>query len=270
MDRDAWMGTSLQDADGAPLGRVVDVVQSETGQTAWAAVELDSGGQWLVPLGTSDEPETPPRVSVTAAQASAAPAVVLDDGRLAPEDERRLERHYAQFAPRTAAPEALADSEPVVVRSEEELVVTTRSVPYERVRLVKRVVTETVTRTIELRREELHLERVPVEAEAQGTEAPDADAPEAADLSTRVSRGVRDRLAAVQQRVTEGRSAPEPFAGEALEVTLFAEEVEVVKRVVPHERVRLRKTTSVREHTMDESLRREEVEVEPAPFAGAG
>src|ERR671932_1455217 len=58
-------------------------------------------------------------------------------------------------------PLARPDEPFAMVRSEEELVLSTRAVAHERVRLVKRIVTETVSVTTELRREELHVERLP-------------------------------------------------------------------------------------------------------------
>jgi len=112
-----------------------------------------------------------------------------------------------------------------VVRSEEELRLGTRVVPRERVRLVKRIVSETVTRTFEVRREELLVER-----------------------------------AALDGSVAEAGDA---LSGDgALEIILHEEQVELVTRVVPRERVRAYVELVAEEHPVTETVRREEVEVE--------
>jgi len=113
-----------------------------------------------------------------------------------------------------------------VVRSEEELVVGTRVVARERVRFVKRVVTETVTRTVERRREELHVEHLPL-----------------------------DGAEVVEGGVSEG---------EVADIVLHEEEVVVTTRIVPRERVRVRKVLVREERPVADTLRREEVEVEEA------
>jgi uncharacterized protein (TIGR02271 family) len=127
--------------------------------------------------------------------------------------------------------EAEAGGEAAVIRSEEELVTGVRAVPYERVRVGKRIVTETVTRTIELRREELVLERVPVEGEA-------------------------------------GAAAGEgAFADDEVDLVLLEEQVELVTRVVPRERVRVRKEIVTAERPVTATLRREQVDVDERPSA---
>ena len=57
-----------------------------------------------------------------------------------------------------------------MIRSEEELLITTELVETGRARLIKRVETETVTRTIELRREVLYIERIDPEPAAPDPE----------------------------------------------------------------------------------------------------
>ncbi len=119
--------------------------------------------------------------------------------------------------------------EPVeVVRSEEELRLGVRVVAHERVRLVKRVVSETVTRTFEVRREELYMERLPLDAEPS-------------DL--------------------DGALAP----GEVADIVLHEEEVELVSRIVPRERVRVRKELVTEQHPVSDTVRREQIELETDP-----
>ena len=114
-----------------------------------------------------------------------------------------------------------------VVRREEQVRVGAQRIPTERVRLVKHVVTEQVTRTFEVRREELRVERVPIEGAA-----PD---------------------------VSLGYGAQ---AGTPLEIVLHEEEVVVESRVVPRERVRVWVERITEQQQVSAQLGREEVVVE--------
>lgn len=121
-------------------------------------------------------------------------------------------------------------SDPGVVRSEEEAHVTIRTTPYERVRVRRRVVVE--ERTIEVRREELVIEREPLE-----DAGPEADA---------------------------AAGTPALGAADELEIELRYEEVELVRRLVPFERVRVRRELVRREVLVDEQLEVERIAVERA------
>lgn len=118
-----------------------------------------------------------------------------------------------------------------VVRSEQRLRVGVERVPVERVRVRRAVVTETRTIEVQVRREELRIERTPVE-------------PEAAQAF----------LAA-----TAGEPGP---AAQDITVVLREEVPEVVTHVRPVERVRVavERTTVQREVRAD--LDREEITVE--------
>lgn len=120
-----------------------------------------------------------------------------------------------------------------VVRSEEELLVNRRRRPVERVRVTKRIVTETVTRTFEVRREELHVERVAFEGDV---------------------RPVRDADASADD--------------EAFEIVLSEEQLVVGTRTVPRERVRVRKAVVTEEQAVEEDLRREEVDFQEVDATG--
>jgi uncharacterized protein (TIGR02271 family) len=236
----SWLGHTALDRDGEPLGRVEELyLDEESDAPKWAL------------LASAERPDDPPFVPLEGVQASGAtlrltvdrqaalssPRVRAQDGVLAPSQEEELERHYAAPRPAGAAPtevlqtvddDADVHDGPVeMVRSEEELVVTKRTVPRERVRFVKRIVTETVTRTVEVRREELHVERLP----------PDAAAP-------------------------PGDTSGTPFAEEPMEIILMEEEVVITTRVVPRERVRLIRETVVGEEKLTAALRSERVELE--------
>jgi uncharacterized protein (TIGR02271 family) len=114
-----------------------------------------------------------------------------------------------------------------MTRSEERLNVGTRSEEVGRARLRKFVVTENVTETVPVTREEVRVEREPIT---------DANVGNALD----------------------GPAISE----EEHEVTLHAERPVVEKEAVPVERVRLDKDTVTEQATVTEGLRKEEIEVD--------
>lgn len=125
----------------------------------------------------------------------------------------------------STAPDLAA--EPSMIRSEEVLSVGTRTVVSGRVRMHKRVVTETVTQTVEIRREELVIEREPVETDAR-SESPATEA---------------------------------VFVDTDYEIVLHEERVVVTKQVVPIERVRLRTHVVTGQTEVSEDLQREQIEL---------
>jgi uncharacterized protein (TIGR02271 family) len=122
----------------------------------------------------------------------------------------------------------MADQEldPAVTVHEERLEVSSRAVPVERVRVRKVIVEEQVMVPVTVRREELRVEREPLTGEVPG------------------DGGLED---------------------DALELVLSREEPVVATRVVPVERVRVTRSIVVTERQIDETLRREEVEVVDLP-----
>jgi uncharacterized protein (TIGR02271 family) len=116
-----------------------------------------------------------------------------------------------------------------MTRSEERLDVDTRREEVGRARLRKYVVTENVTETVPVSREEVRVEREPI-TDANVGQAMDGPA----------------------------------ISEEEHEVTLHAERPVVNKEAVPVERVRLDKATVTDEERVSEGLRKEEIEVEGA------
>lgn len=289
----SWVGRVLIDQDGATIGGIQKVfVDQQTGEAKWAAVQAPErpGEPVMVPLGDVVEESERLRVSVARARAFAAPGVRVVGGRIPAEQEQILIGHYtvASEAPAGAPgvgspPAAPAGREdlPSLVRSEEELTVGKRMVPRERVRLSKRVVTETVTRTVEVRREVLHIERLSPETEpSQPGGVPVEQDPAIEDavggrqeaggrlatLTDRLPQAVGVRLASLR-RAGEGarerlRGPHETFAEEVIDIVLMQEEVVVSKRVVPRERIRLRRETVTDHREVTEAVRRERVELD--------
>jgi stress response protein YsnF len=120
-----------------------------------------------------------------------------------------------------------------VVRSEEELQVGVRR-RQRRLRLRKYVVTEYLTRTIPVRREEVRLEELPAPAEPTGEP---------------------DEQPAVQAAGVQA----------LLEVVLHREEPVIQLRVVPAERVRLFKDVVTEQRTVTEDIRKEHVDLRSEP-----
>lgn len=133
-------------------------------------------------------------------------------------------------AGRLLGPDSGADGVELV-RSEERLHLRTARVPVERVRLIRRIVTETRTVQVQVRREELHVDRTPI---AGGESAPPAD-----------SR-------------TAGRDL----------VLLLSEEVPVVTMTTrPVERVHVRIETATGSQSVIAALRREQISVDNEPLS---
>ena len=124
------------------------------------------------------------------------------------------------------------ETDDAMTRSEEELDVGTTQRESGRARLRKHVVTEDVTKTVPVRREEVTLEREEI------TDANVGDA-------------------------TSGPGISE----EEHEVTLMEEEVVVEKRAVPKERVRLGTETHTEQREVSEEVRKEQVELVDADGA---
>ena len=139
-----------------------------------------------------------------------------------------------------------------MIRSEEELLITTELVETGRARLIKRVETETVTRTIELRREVLYIERID----------PEPAAPDPDGSGETVPSSIEAR--AVQQA---GPLAAGSFEAGSVEIVLMQEEAIITTQLVPRERVRLIKQIVTEERTVDADLQVEHVDLAQRPAA---
>ena len=129
----------------------------------------------------------------------------------------------------------LSAGQPVeVVLAEERLLPGTRTVERGRVRVAKRVVVEERTVTVQVRREELVVEHLPAGADAL----------------------VEPRAGTLGEPV--------------LELTLAEEEVEVVTRVVPRERVRVYVDAVRSTESLEATVAREEATVDTERFASPG
>jgi stress response protein YsnF len=262
------VGTTAYAAGGEPLGAVGHFLADDrTGRPTWVAVRPDPSGPRVVVLPVADArfADGGLRVPVRHELVDGAPLIKTAD-HLDPEEERLLRRYYgmegnrvADLAERTdagqvrdagvarevdgpaAEPPTIPDvpvtpADGAMTRGEEQLRVRTEQVAATRVRLVKYVVTEEVQVTVPLRREEVRLEEVPLDA-------PDPGPGE--------SLAVDGGHAAAAQ----GGALPD-------EIVLHREEPVIGVRVVPAERVRLRTDVVAGQEQVSGRVQREQIVVD--------
>jgi stress response protein YsnF len=262
----AAIGTTAYGTNGDKLGTVEHFfVDDRTGAPTWVAVSTGLFGtrHSIVPAADAAFDEGTLRLPVTADAVKSAPD--LSGDHLEPADEAELRRHYG-LADRTAgtapaepttqelrtppppvpteAPERpVAPDDGSMVRSEERLRVGTERVATTRARLVKYVVTEDVQITVPIRREEIRVEEVPI------------DAPEPAP-----GESLQDDDDAGRGGGTTG--------GLPDEIVLHTERPVVTVEVVPTERVRLRTELVEGQETVTGQVQRERVVVDETPAPG--
>ncbi len=248
-----WKGRTMVDSDGEKLGKISEIYEDpQTGKPEWATVSSGMFGNKsnFVPLAGASPAGEDVRAQVTKAQVKDAPGVEAD-GELSEQEERGLFEHYG--VPYTDEGSVTAQGQPAgdqrveragepgvvgrdtsgpttddaMTRSEEELSVGTRQRETGRARLRKYIVTEQVTKTVPVQREEVRIEREPI------TDANRDAAMSGGDLTE-----------------------------EEHEVTLHEDEVVVDKNVVAKERVRMGKETVSENREVTEEVRKEQIESE--------
>lgn len=209
------------DADGDRLGRLAHVYDSDRpGEPIWVTVddERSDGPARFVPLSGARLDGTDLRLAYAGSVVDSAPSVgvgeVIDSRK-----EGRLRAHYGLAA------EDATGTGVVVTRSEERLSVGTSVHATSRLVLQKYVVTEEVTHTFTLRREEIRVEHQPLD----GAVVPPGTA---------------------------------TFTDEVEEIVLYAEEPVFSTRVVPREVVRVTKHTVLKQESVSVDLAREQIELE--------
>lgn len=264
-------GGNVVDNDGNKIGSVEQIyVDDQTNNPSWVTVNTGFFGsnESFAPLQGASLEGNDIRIRHDKAKVKDAPNVA-PDGHLSEEEEAELYRYYGLSSddrstgqitneygtgPGTGTgpdagtgagfdPDRNRDSDAghggvghdtsgpttddAMTRSEERLHVGTESHETGRVRLRKYVVTENVTQTVPVQREEVRIEREPIT---------DANAGDAFD----------------------GPAISE----EEHEVTLHEERPVVEKETVPVERVRLDKETVTEERTVNEEVRKEQIDTD--------
>ncbi len=282
------IGQDVYDESGEKIGSASEVyLDDESGQPEWVTVRTGLFGtkESFVPLRDADLTDDGVRVPVSKAKVKDAPKIDTD-GHLSPEEEQELYRYYGVGGVgsgfetgrqtgtdtttgvtgtdtttgvtgtesttglagrgRTGRTDADGDgvyddvqgravgrdtsgptTDDAMTRSEERLSVGTRSEEVGRARLRKYVVTENVTETVPTSREEVRVEREPI-TDANVGNAMDGPA----------------------------------ISEEEHEVTLHAERPVVDKEAVPVERVRLDKDVVTEHQQVNETVQKEEIEVD--------
>ncbi len=261
---DRVIGHDVYDEAGEKIGSASEVyLDDETGQPEWATVRTGLFGtkESFVPIRNADLTDDGLRVSVSKAQVKDAPKIDTD-GHLSPQEEEELYRYYgmgtgttdttmtdttttsgytdttattgmagAGYAEDAAGTVGHDTSGPTtdnsMTRSEERMTVGTTSQEVGLARMRKFVVSENVTESVPVTREEVRVEREPI------TDANIGNAMDGPAISE-----------------------------EEHEVTLHAETPVVEKEAVPVERVRLDKETVTEQAQVSENLRKEEIEVD--------
>ena len=248
------VGQDVYGSDGAKIGTARQVyADDQTGQPEWVTVRTGLFGikETFIPLTDADSSGGRLTVPYTKDFVKGAPNLD-DDGHLSPEEEQQLYAYYGRTdydtsygtadGARDRDHDGVYDdvedravghdtsgptTDSAMTVSEERLQVCTQRREAGRARLRKYVVTENVTQTVPVRREEVRLEREPI---------------------TEANRGA-------------ALSGPE-LSEEEHEVVLHEERPVVQKEAVPVERVRLDTNTVTEQQTVGGEVRKEHVEVE--------
>ncbi|HEY6683947.1 MAG TPA: PRC and DUF2382 domain-containing protein [Propionibacteriaceae bacterium] len=248
MESLATSGGNVVAADGQKIGSIGQVyVDDSTGEPSFVTVKTGLFGtaESFVPLQDATVTGSDIRVAYNKTEVKDAPRIDPDE-RITPKEEQRLYAHYDISSPRghTSGTERTGPSDTgdygtssndtsgsttddAMTRSEERLKVGTRKEEAGQARLRKYVVTENVTQTVPVSREEVRVEREPI----------------------------------TDKNVGAARSGPN-ISEEEHEVVLHQERPVVEKEAVPVERVRLGTETVTDQETVSEDVRKEQIDTD--------
>ncbi|WP_394250915.1 YsnF/AvaK domain-containing protein [Arthrobacter pityocampae] len=274
-------GANVLSDDGAVLGSMGQLyVDDATGEPSWVTVATHAAGspESFAPLREATLDGRDVRLPYPHSMVYDSPKM-SQDGHLSPEEEQHLLRYYGLLpasdeAARASSPSgdrfsrtdglegradtstnraetrsdgfvggSVDDDDVSMTRSEEQLRVGTELRETERVRLVKRVVTEDVTMTVQIRREELVVERVPVQD----------GAPLYDDGAGTFSKAERERLYSAVETA---------FNGDVVEMVLYEEKPRIEVDVVPIERIRVTREARTHDEVVTGQVRKEVIETE--------
>lgn len=259
-DPAALIGRNAVDRDGDKIGKVGQVyLDDDSGQPLWVAISTGLFGtkDSFAPLAGANDDGDDLRLAVEKDRVKDAPNVE-NDGHLSEQEQGALYEYYADYVGGrhvTGAPDGLdagttgttdttgtttggvtggpghdtsgPNTDSAMTRSEEQVNVGTQRVDAGRARLRKYVVTENVTQTVPVSHEEVRVEREPV----------------------------------TDSNVDAATDGPD-ISEEEHEVKLSAERPVVEKEAVPVERVRLGTETVTEQQTVDEQVRKEQIDLD--------
>lgn len=234
----ASLGAPVYASDGAKIGTVDDFFfDNDTGKPEWLGIGKGalSSKRLLVPLAGASTRDGAYYVNYSKDLVEASPDIAGDE--ISQQTEADLYGHYGLEYSESRSDSGLPEggtgvdversTGDAMTRSEEELAVGKTQREAGRARLRKYVVTEDVSQTVPVQREEVRVEREPI------TDA----------------------------NIDQATSGPD-ISEDEHELTLTEEQVVAEKRVVPKERVRLAKDTVTDEQEVSEQLRKEQIEQE--------
>jgi uncharacterized protein (TIGR02271 family) len=231
---DQLAGDEVYDRSGSKIGKVDDLFVDESGQPEYVGVKMGLLGtsSTLIPWQLATVNEASGRIDVSVDKDTAKNGPTFDDDReITPEFEDEVYSYYGlQRSSGTEEPGAyeayqgatIDEDELRVQRSEEELRAGTREREAGFVSVRKRVRTDRERLEVPTRREEVHVDRVPINSETSGAE----------------------------------------IGEDEVRVPLTEEEVVVEKRPVAKEEVRIRKDVVEDTQVVEEDVRREEIDVD--------
>jgi uncharacterized protein (TIGR02271 family) len=230
-----WRGRTAVGADGSKLGKIEEIyLDAETQRPEWALIQTGMFGtkSSFMPLEGATSEGDQVKAPFSKDQVKDAPQME-PDGELSQDDEAALYSHYGirvDDAGTAGHDTSGPTTDDAMTRSEEELRIGTTKHETGKARLVKHIVTENVTKTVPVQREEVRIEREPI------TDANRDAATAGGDLTE-----------------------------EEHEVTLHEDEVVVDKQTVPKERVRMDKDISTQQREVSETVRKEQIETGGTP-----
>ena len=231
-DYNSWIGQTVYDKEDKKVGSIDELyVDDDNSAPAWATVKsstLFGSKLHFAPMTLAKKTEDGIKFNVTSDEIKNAPSVEVDQ-ELSEEDEGLLFEHYAHARGQgdkgydTSGP----STDEAMTRSEEKLHVGTEKHEVGRARLKKYIVTEQVHTTVPVQKEVVNLVREPI----------------------------------TQENRDKAMDGPE-LSEEEHEVVLNEERVVVSKETVPVERVKLAKDVVTEETPVDETIRKEQIDVE--------
>jgi uncharacterized protein (TIGR02271 family) len=250
-DLQDMIGRTAVDPDGQKIGKIGQVyLDDESGQPQWVTISTGLFGtkESFAPLQGARPSGDDLQLAVPKELVKDAPKIDAD-GHLDDAENEALYAHYSGYH-QAGSPAAGTRTDDVtdtdghdmsgpntdnaMTRSEEQVRVGTETVETGRARLRKYVVTENVATTVPVSHEEIRVEREPI------TEANRDDALSGKDISE-----------------------------EEHEVTLHADRPVVSKEAVPVERVKLATDTVTENQTVNEEVRKEQIDT-PETDSSAG
>jgi uncharacterized protein (TIGR02271 family) len=232
---DRFSGYEVYDPNGEKIGKVDDLFVDENDNPEYIGVKMGFLGtsSTLIPMDTITVDESAGRLVTSADRDTVKYGPAFDDDReITPDFENEVYSYYGLQRSETTEErgaydaytrESTDEDELRVQRSEEELRAGTRQREAGALNVRKRVVTERQQMEVPTRREEVTVDRVPVEGEAT----------EAAQIGE-----------------------------DEVSVPVTEEEVVVEKRAVAKEEVRIRKDVVEDTEVVEEDVRKEEVDVD--------